>query len=143
MGTNQKVEDYMKAIYRLREKGVVRGAYIARELGVTKPTVSVSLKEMEEAGYLAILPNRTVELTPKGEEIAAQIMTRNQIIYGLLTDLGVNKAIAEKDACSIEHGISDESLQALIKLREYLVFIRTTPFGKKDEDFQFPKVGQN
>ena len=97
----------------------------------------------KEAGYLAILPNRTVELTPKGEEIAAQIMTRNQIIYGLLTDLGVNKAIAEKDACSIEHSISDESLQALIKLREYLVFIRTTPFGKKDEDFQFPKVSQN
>ena len=55
MGVNQKVEDYMKTIYHLREEGVVRGAYIARELGVTKPTVSVSLKEMEEAGYLTIL----------------------------------------------------------------------------------------
>ena len=54
MEHNQKVEDYMRIIYRLRENGLVRGAYIARELGVTKPTVSVALKEMEAAGYLAI-----------------------------------------------------------------------------------------
>ena len=46
MERNQKVEDYMRIIYRLRENGLVRGAYIARELGVTKPTVSVALKEM-------------------------------------------------------------------------------------------------
>lgn len=130
MGKNQKVEDYMKAIYHLRENGVVRGAYIARDLGVTKPTVSVSLKEMEEAGYLKILPNRTVELTPKGEGIAQQVVARNQIIYGLLTDLGVNKDVAFEDACKIEHGISDESLRALINLRSYLVFIRKTPFGE-------------
>ena len=47
MEQNQKVEDYMRIITRLREKGTVRGAYIARELGVSKPTVSVALREME------------------------------------------------------------------------------------------------
>ena len=31
MEHNQKVEDYMRIIYRLRENGLVRGAYIARE----------------------------------------------------------------------------------------------------------------
>ena len=135
MGTNQKVEDYMKTIYRLREEGVVRGAYIARELGVTKPTVSVSLKEMEEAGYLTILPDRTVILTQKGEEIAARVVERNKIIFDLLTNLGVNRETAYDDACSIEHGISDETLNALIKLRDYLTFIRKTPFGKTEESF--------
>ena len=69
MEQNQKAEDYMRVIYRLRENGLVRGAYIARELGVTKPTVSVALREMEAAGYLVIQPDRTVELTEKGEEI--------------------------------------------------------------------------
>lgn len=135
MGVNQKVEDYMKTIYRLREEGVVRGAYIARELGVTKPTVSVSLKEMEEAGYLTILPDRTVILTQKGEEIASRIVERNKIIFDLLTNLGVNRETAYDDACNIEHGISDESLNALIKLRDYLTFIRKTPFGKTGESF--------
>lgn len=118
----------MKVIYRLREDGAVRGAYIARELGVTKPTVSVSLKEMEEAGYLNILNNRTVELTEKGEEIAQRVVERNQLIYDLLTDLGVSDTVAHNDACNIEHGISDETLQALIKLRSYLIFIRKAPF---------------
>ncbi|MBQ7745098.1 MAG: metal-dependent transcriptional regulator [Ruminococcus sp.] len=135
MGVNQKVEDYMKTIYRLREEGVVRGAYIARELGVTKPTVSVSLKEMEEAGYLKIQPDRTVILTQKGEEIASRIVERNKIIFELLTYLGVNRETAYDDACNIEHGISDESLNALIKLRDYLTFIRKTPFGKTEESF--------
>ena len=135
MGVNQKVEDYMKTIYRLREEGVVRGAYIARELGVTKPTVSVSLKEMEEAGYLKIQPDRTVILTQKGEEIASRIVERNKIIFELLTYLGVNRETAYDDACNIEHGISDESLNALIKLRDYLSFIRKTPFGKTEESF--------
>ena len=135
MGVNQKVEDYMKTIYRLREEGVVRGAYIARELGVTKPTVSVSLKEMEEAGYLKIQPDRTVILTQKGEEIASRIVERNKIIFELLTYLGVNCETAYDDACNIEHGISDESLNALIKLRDYLSFIRKTPFGKTEESF--------
>ena len=135
MGNNQKVEDYMKTIYRLREEGVVRGAYIARELGVTKPTVSVSLKEMEEAGYLTILPDRTVVLTQKGEEIARRIIERNKIIFDLLTNLGVNRETAYNDACNIEHGISDETLNALIKLRDYLTFIRKTPFGKTEESF--------
>ncbi len=135
MGNNQKVEDYMKTIYRLREKGLVRGAYIARELGVTKPTVSVSLKEMEEAGYLTIQPDRTVILTQKGEEIAERIVERNKIIFDLLTNLGVNRETAYDDACNIEHGISDETLNALIKLRDYLTFIRKAPFGKTEESF--------
>lgn len=74
-------------------------------------------------------------LTQKGEEIAARVVARNQIIFDLLTNLGVNRETAYNDACNIEHGISDETLTALIKLRDYLSFIRKTPFGKKEESF--------
>ena len=93
----------MRVIYQLRQNDVVRGAYIARELGVTKPTVSVALREMEAAGYLTIHPNHTVELTEKGYRIARYVIERNNVIYGLLTDIGVDKATAEEDACKIEH----------------------------------------
>ena len=60
MERNQRVEDYMRVIYQLRQKDIVRGAYIARELGVTKPTVSVALREMEAAGYLTITTLRVM-----------------------------------------------------------------------------------
>ena len=125
MEHNQKVEDYMRIIYRLRENGLVRGAY-ARELGVTKPTVSVALKEMEAAGYLAIQPDRTVELTEKGEKIGEYVIKRYETVYRLLTDLGVDKKTAAEDACNMEHGISEATLTALCDLRQFLRVIRRT-----------------
>lgn len=133
MERNQRVEDYMRVIYQLRQKDIVRGAYIARELGVTKPTVSVALREMEAAGYLTISSNRTIELTEKGNNLARYVIERNAVIYGLLTDIGVDKATAEEDAGKIEHGISDKTLNALTDLRRYLTFIRKTSFGKMEE----------
>lgn len=126
MEHNQKVEDYMRIIYRLRENGLVRGAYIARELGVSKPTVSVALKEMEAAGYLDIQPDRTVELTEKGEKTGEYVIKRYETIYHLLTDLGVDKKTAAEDACNMEHGISEETLTALCDLRQFLRVIRRT-----------------
>ena len=123
MERNQKVEDYMRVICHLRENGLVRGAYIARELGVTKPTVSVALREMEAAGYLVIRTDRTVELTEKGEKIGKYVIERNSILFGLLTDLGVDKKVAAADACAMAHGVSEESLNALRKLRKLLKVI--------------------
>ena len=120
MERNQKVEDYMRVICRLRENGLVRGAYIARALGVTKPTVSVALREMETAGYLSIQPDRTVVLTEKGEKIGEFVIERYRVLFGLLTDLGVNKRTADADACQMEHGVSEESLRALAQLRQFL-----------------------
>lgn len=130
MERNQRVEEYMRMIYRLRQNGVVRGAYIARELGVTKPTVSVALREMEAAGYLVIKPDRTIELTEKGDKTARYVVERNEVIFGLLTDIGVDKTTAEADAGRIAHDVSEKTLNALIDLRQYLTFIRKTPFGK-------------
>ena len=135
MERNQRVEEYMRVISQLQKQGVVRGAYIARELGVTKPTVSVALREMETAGFLKILPNRTVELTEKGNAIARYVVERNEVIFGLLTEIGVDKATAETDAGKIAHSVSEKTLNALIELRQYLTFIRKTPFGKPGETF--------
>ena len=138
MERNQKIEDYMRVIYHLRENGLVRGAYIARELGVTKPTVSVALREMEAAGYIVIQPDRTVELTEKGRTIGENVIKRNRVIFGLLTDLGVDKNTAYADACRMEHGISEESLNALCDLRQFLRVVRQLPSSKKQDDRFLP-----
>ena len=134
MERNQKVEDYMKIIWSFRENGSVRGAFIARELGVSKPTVSIALKGMEAAGYLILNPDRTIELTEKGEKIGNDVIKRNEAISGLLTDLGVDKKTADEDACVMEHGISDESLRAIVELRQFLRVVRaSSSFEKKDD----------
>ena len=120
MKPNRRTEDYMKIIYRLQENDHVRGVDIARELGVTKPTVSVALKEMEESGLIEVHLSRSVTLTQEGERIAREVTRRYDAVYGLLTDLGVDEHTADEDSCRMEHGISDESVNALIALRQYL-----------------------
>ena len=120
MKQSRQVEDYLKTIYRLQENDLVRGVDIARELGVTKPTVSVALKKLENSGLITIHLSRSVELTQDGERIAREVTERYDTLFGLLTDLGVDEQTAHKDACRMEHGISDRSLSALIELRQKL-----------------------
>ncbi len=51
MKQRKTVEDYLKTIYLLSKKGRFT-AHIAERLGVSKPTVSISLKSLEKEGYL-------------------------------------------------------------------------------------------
>ena len=120
MKQSRQVEDYLKTIYRLQENEIVRGVDIARDLGVTKPTVSVALKKLESSGLITVHLSRSVELTQEGERIAKEVTERYDTLFGLLTDLGVDEQTAHRDACRMEHGISDRSLSALIELRQKL-----------------------
>ena len=120
MKRNKRVEDYMKIIYRHREKDFARSVDIARELGVSRPTVSVALKKMEASGLIFFHQDMGIGLTPEGERIAREVTERYNALYGLLTDLGVDDETARDDACRMEHGISDRSLSALIELRQKL-----------------------
>ena len=109
----------MKVIYRLRDTKV-RGVDIARELGLKKPTVSVALKRMEDMSLVAFDQDRGVVLTEAGENLAREVTGRYDIIYGFLLDIGVDEQTAHEDACYMEHGISESSLEALQKLRRFL-----------------------
>ena len=48
-------------------------------------------------------------------EIARKIYERHTILTDMLVYLGVPEEIASRDACKMEHGISDESLEAIRK----------------------------
>lgn len=93
---NKKIENYMKTIYQMKRNGPVRGAYIARELNVSKPTVSATLKELQEEGFIEVSGDKTIELTDKGLGIAQRIVERNQIIYSLLIELAWIKMSPKK-----------------------------------------------
>ena len=118
MTQKRKVEDYVKTIYELQNQGVVRGAYIARALNVSKATVSVSLKAMEQEGFLRIRKDHTVALTEMGMRVAEEVIGRNRAFYCLLINLGVDRDTAMEDACHLEHEISQKSFLALQSLAE-------------------------
>ena len=118
MKQQKTTENYLKAIYLLSRRGEVHGIDIAEYLGVSKPTVSVSLRALESEGYLYTGKNKAVCLTENGISLAVDIYEKNQTLKNLLVRLGVSEDTAAKDACEMEHAISAESLRALRHLTD-------------------------
>lgn len=109
-------EDYLKLIYTLSKKGEVRGADLANELDVKRPTVCVYLKRLAELGDITMDPHHCVCLTAQGLAIAESTLDKHGMLVDLLLALGVPGTIASVDACAIEHSISQETYLALKQL---------------------------
>ncbi len=114
MQINESTENYLEMILILKQQnGQVRSIDIVNELGYTKPSISVAMKKLRENGYINVDENGYISLEAQGYEIAAQMYDRHQTLTSLLIAAGVDKETAEKDACKMEHVISDESYRCL------------------------------
>ena len=115
MNIHESAEDYLERIHmETLRRGSVRSIDIATALGYSKPSVSVAMKNLEENGYIWRDEDRCIHLTDKGREIALRVYERHETIAALLIRLGVSEETAYKDACKIEHDLSDETF-AMIK----------------------------
>lgn len=116
MKIQESAENYLETILMLKmSKGSVRSIDIANELGFSKPSVSVAMKNLRENGYIAIDAEGSISLESKGLEIAEKIYERHTFLTDWLVALGVPSDTAVKDACRIEHVISAESFEAIKK----------------------------
>ena len=116
MKARKTTEDYLKTIYMLSRQQEVHACMLARHLGVSRPTVSVSLKRLAREGYLRVDSRNVITLTPAGLETARPVFARYQILRQFLVSLGVDEDTAYRDACEMEHGLGDESCAALRRL---------------------------
>ena len=111
-------EDYLETVLILKERnGNVHAIDIAREMGFSKPSVSIAIHKLEDNGYLTITEDGNILLTESGAEIANKIYDRHLTISKALTMLGVNEEQSLVDACKIEHDISEETFA---KLKEFV-----------------------
>ena len=107
-------EDYLEAILMIKQQnGYVRCVDVAEQLGVKKPSVSRAVKELIKSGHLVKNADGTLSLTELGLQIAEQIYEKHRFFTERLIAAGVDPATAERDACRIEHVISDESFKRL------------------------------
>jgi Mn-dependent DtxR family transcriptional regulator len=108
------IEDYLKAILILQNRnGTVRSLDVAESLHVTKPCVSRAMKVLRECGYLSMDADKHLCLTEEGRVAAELIYRKHCTLKQLLVSLGVRPDIAEKDACGMEHIVSDETLDKI------------------------------
>ena len=120
----ESAEDYLEMILVLkRKKGSVRAIDIAHEMNFSKPSVSIAMKKLREENLITINPGHEIDLTPAGREIAEKIYERHIVISEILMKLGVEETTAVKEACRIEHVISQDSfekLKAAVKNRNFI-----------------------
>lgn len=116
MVIHEAAENYLETIYiLLRRRGYCRSIDICHELGYSKPTISIMMKNLRENGYISIDDTGGITLTPSGLDIAKRMYERHETIAQLLIRLGVAEKIAYQDSCKIEHDLSTESFDAILQ----------------------------
>lgn len=117
MKIQESAENYLETILILKNKnGAVRSIDIANELGFSKPSVSVAMKNLRENGYIEVDSSGYITLLDYGRQIAEKIYERHTTLSKWLVSLGVDAKTAAEDACRIEHIISSESFEAIKKI---------------------------
>ncbi|MEA2637080.1 MAG: DtxR family transcriptional regulator, Mn-dependent transcriptional regulator [Chloroflexota bacterium] len=125
---SETAERYLEAIYYIEHEGEVpRPGRLAEWLGVSAPTVTVSLQRLARDGWIRIAGDRSVELSDSGAQAAAAIVRRHRIVERWLTDvLGLDWATADVEAMALTHGMSATVLDRLDAL---LGWPTTCPHG--------------
>ena len=118
MQIRESAEMYLETILVLSKKGDVRSIDIARAMDFSRPSVSVTVHNLEKENYIRISESGLITLEDKGREIAERIYERHLALTEIFELIGVPKDIAEQDACKIEHVISAETFECIKKACE-------------------------
>ena len=85
MMIHEAAENYLEAIYMLlRRRGYCRSIDVCRELGYSKPTISIMMKNLRESGYISIDDTGGIALTATGLEVAERMYERHETIAQIL-----------------------------------------------------------
>jgi len=122
------LEDYLESIFVIKQKKqTVRVKDLARHLKVKAPSVVEVLRKLKEKNLIVHEHYGYIELTQEGINKAKALYEKHIMLKKFLHQiLGIDEEIAETDACRIEHYLSKETLERIIK---FINFVETCPQG--------------
>lgn len=125
---SRSVEDYLKAIFGLSERGEPAStSAIAEALSVQPASVTGMVKRMAESGLLEHAPYRGVRLTDRGQREALKVLRRHRVIETYLCErLGFAWEDVHGEAERLEHAASDGLVE---RMAAALAFPRHDPHG--------------
>lgn len=119
MKYRESEETYLETIFVLKkQKFDLHATDVALELNFSKPSVSRALGLLEKRGYITRNSSGRIDLTDDGIKRANDIYDRHRVITELLIKVGADEALAEENACRIEHVICPELFEVLKKFVE-------------------------
>lgn len=114
------IEEYVEVIYLLEEEdGRAQTGRIASEMRVRPSSATEMLQKLQEEGLLRYETYAGANLTPAGQRLARELKRRHGVIADFLEIIGVERDVADADACQIEHHVSRESVEHLEKFVEF------------------------
>lgn len=114
--SRENAEDYVELIDDLiRETGEARAVDLAERLAVSHVTVSKTIQRLQRDGLVTSQPYRAIFLTQDGAKMAQASRERHELVLKFLTAIGVSPDVAEVDAEGIEHHVSQETLDAMMR----------------------------
>lgn len=120
------VEDYLEAILEIAENSgrAPTVEEIAAALKIGKETASSTIAALAREGYLEQVGD-AVRLTERGAALASKVARKHTVLQCFLTEmLGIDTNSASREACTLEHGISDDTIE---RLSSYMSGIATMP----------------
>lgn len=102
---------YLFAIHKLKERsGYARVTDIAREMNLTKGSVSIALNSLKKKELITENESKFFALSEKGHQEVHNVLTSRTLLYYFLRDfLGVSEEISHRDSCLMEHLMSEET----------------------------------
>lgn len=120
-GLSRSVEDYLKAIYGISERGdTASTSAIAEALAVQPASVTGMVKRMAESGLLEHVPYRGARLTDRGTREALKVLRRHRIIETYLCErLGYAWEDVHEEAEMLEHAASNRLVEHMAAALQY------------------------
>jgi Mn-dependent DtxR family transcriptional regulator len=117
---SEALEDYLEAIYIFsQKKASVRITDVALYLGISKPSVNRAVNTLKKQGFVTHEPYGDIILTEKGQIHGHNLYARHKMIKKFLINvLELSKEDAEKEACQIEHNISQSTVDKMESFME-------------------------
>ena len=116
------MEDYLEAIFHIAaDKQAARAKDIAKRLGVNNSSVTGALRILSEKGYINYAPYDLITLTKKGNELAKDVVRRHEALRDFFVKvLFIDTDEAEETACKMEHAVSPNILNRIIRFVEFV-----------------------
>ncbi len=113
---------YLKTILQIqRHRQVARVRDIAEALDVSMSSVTAGLKSLAAKSFIRHDRYEYVQLTDDGKKRAEDLLYKCEVMGKFFSEcLGVEEGIAKSDACLMEHVVSGETIDRMIKFMEYV-----------------------
>ena len=133
------LENYLEIIfYQEIHEGAARASSIAEAAGVSRSTVTSTLKTLKEMGYVDYEPYSLIHLTEAGMHIGRDVAHRHIVIQEFLQHvLQLEAALSSNVACELEHVLPPEVIR---RLGQFVLYMQSREETWKDWQEDYKKI---